>query len=176
MGEHGFTLWLTGLPGAGKSTLARRVGDELDARGRQVELLDGDEVRATLSKDLGFSRTDREANVERIAYVARLLSRNGIAVVVAAIAPYRELRHRIRSAQQQPFCEVYLECPLEELMRRDTKGLYAKAVRGDLLNFTGVSDPYEPPLAPDVHIRSDLESVEESTIKVIAWLDREGLL
>ena len=172
----GFTLWLTGLPGAGKSTLARRVRDELAARGRPVELLDGDEVRATLSKDLGYSRSDREAHVERIAYVARLLSRNGIAVIVAAIAPYRELRQRIRSAQQQPFCEIYLECPLEELVRRDPKGLYARALRGELSNFTGVSDPYEPPLTPEVHVRSDRESPDEAAAKVLAWLERQSLV
>ena len=174
--DTGFTVWMTGVPRAGKSTLARAVRDHLASRSRRVELLDGDQVRATLSKDLGFSKKDRDAHVERIGYVARLLSRNGVIVVVAAIAPYREVRQRLRDGQEQPFCEVYLECPLEELVRRDTKGLYARALQGDVPNFTGISDPYEAPLSPDVHIRSDQESVEESAAKVIGWLERNGLL
>ena len=176
MPEDGFTLWFTGLPGAGKSTLARAVCEQLLSRGRRVELLDGDEVRATLSKDLGFSKEDRDAHVSRIGYVARLLSRNGVAVVVAAIAPYRKVRQQIRDGQARPFFEVYLECPLDELVRRDKKGLYVKALQGDVANFTGISDPYEPPLTPDLHIRTDLESAEQSTAAVIGWLERTGVV
>src|ERR1700757_2070412 len=143
--NDGFTLWFTGLSGSGKSTLANLVADELRARGRRVEVLDGDEVRTNLSKGLGFSKEDRDTNIRRIGYVARLLSRNGVVVIAAAISPYREVREEVRRAHESPFVEAFVDCSIDELVRRDAKGLYAKALRGELPNFTGISDPYEPP-------------------------------
>ncbi len=175
-GHGGFTLWFTGLSGAGKSTLASAIRDELVARGRRVEVLDGDEVRTNLSKGLGFSKEDRDTNIRRIGYVARLLSRNGVAVITAAISPYRDVRDEVRRSHDAPFVEAFVECSIDELARRDAKGLYAKALRGELANFTGISDPYEPPLAPQIHVRSDRETVEESRAKILAWLERERLL
>jgi len=175
-GHTGFTLWFTGLSGAGKSTLAQVVRDVLVARGRRVEILDGDEVRTNLSKGLGFSKEDRDTNIRRIGYVARLLSRNGVVAITAAISPYREIRDEVRHSHETAFVEAFVDCSLDELVRRDRKGLYAKALRGELLHFTGVSDPYEPPLAPDIHVRSDHETVEESRGKIVAWLERSGLV
>lgn len=172
----GFTLWFTGLSGAGKSTLADAMRDEIRARGRRVEVLDGDEVRTNLSKGLGFSKEDRDTNIRRIGYVARLLSRNGVVVITAAISPYREVRDEVRRLHEAPFVETFVDCSIDELVRRDAKGLYAKALRGELANFTGVSDPYEPPLSPQIHLRSDRETVEESRARIIAWLERERLL
>ena len=172
----GFTLWFTGLSGAGKSTLARAVRDELAARGRRVEVLDGDEIRTNLSKGLGFSKEDRDTNIRRIGYVARLLSRNGVVVIAAAISPYREVRDEVRRAHEAPFVETFVDCALDELVRRDEKGLYAKALRGEIAHFTGVSDPYEPPPSPDIHVRSDRESVEESLAKILAWLEKGRLI
>lgn len=172
----GFTLWLTGLSGAGKSTLARRVREALIARGCRVEILDGDEVRENLSKGLGFSKEDRDTNVRRIGYVARLLSRNGTVAIAAAISPYREIRDEVRCAHEAPFVEVFVDCPLDELIRRDRKGLYAKALRGEIRNFTGVSDPYEPPLAPDVALNTGGEDVDQSVAKILAVLERRALI
>ncbi len=172
----GFTLWFTGLSGAGKSTLAVAVARELEAQGRRVEILDGDEVRTHLSKGLGFSREDRDTNVRRIGYVARLLSRNGVIAITAAISPYREIRDEIRRAHEAAFVEVFVECPLDALVARDVKGLYAKALRNEIPHFTGVSDPYEPPLAPEVVVRSDREQVEESRSKILEWLQGRGLI
>ena len=172
----GFTLWFTGLSGAGKSTLASAVRDELIARGRRVEVLDGDEVRTHLSKGLGFSKEDRDTNIRRIGYVARLLSRNGVAVITAAISPYRDVRDEVRRSHEAPFVEAFVECSIDELTRRDVKGLYAKALRGEIAHFTGVSDPYEPPVAPQIHVCSDRETVEQSRAKIVAWLERERLL
>jgi adenylylsulfate kinase len=174
--SDGYTLWFTGLSGAGKSTLAQALRNTLRARGRRVEVLDGDEVRTNLSKGLGFSKEDRDTNIRRIGYVARLLSRNGVATITAAISPYREVRDEVRKAHEARFIEVFVDCTLDELVRRDAKGLYAKALRGEILNFTGVSDPYEPPTAPDIHIHSDRESVDESLAKILQWLERNGLL
>ena len=171
MAAHGFILWFTGMPGAGKSTLARAMRDRLVSRACRVEILDGDEVRESLSKDLGFSKGDRDTNIRRIGYVARLLSRNGIVAIVAAVSPYRAVREEVRRAQEAPFVEVYLECPLEELMRRDPKGLYQRAIKGELTGLTGLSDPYEPPLRPDILIRTDLKSVEESCVQIVEWLE-----
>jgi adenylylsulfate kinase len=173
---RGFTLWFTGLSGAGKSTLAERIRDALVPRGERVEILDGDEVRTNLSKGLGFSKEDRDTNIRRIGYVARLLSRNGVVAVTAAISPYREVRDEVRRAHESTFVEVFVECALEELVRRDKKGLYAKALRGEIQNFTGVSDPYEPPLAADITVHSDRESVDESLAKILGWLERQGLI
>ena len=174
--DPGFTVWFTGLSGAGKSTLAAAMREEIAARGRRVEVLDGDEVRTNLSKGLGFSKEDRDTNIRRIGYVARLLSRNGVVVITAAISPYREVRDEVRRVHEAPFVETFVDCGMDELVRRDAKGLYAKALRGDLAHFTGVSDPYEPPLAPQIHLRTDRESIAESRAKIVAWLEREGLL
>ena len=172
----GFTLWFTGLSGAGKSTLATAIGAELRARGLPVELLDGDEVRTHLSKGLGFSRDDRDTNIRRIGYVARLLSRNGVAVITAAISPYREVRDEVRAAHEAAFIEVYVRCPIEELARRDVKGLYARALRGEIDHFTGISDPYEEPLNPDVVVDSSLDTIEESVARVLATLAECGVI
>ena len=150
--------------------------DELAARGRRVEMLDGDEVRMHLSKGLGYTKEDRDVNVRRIGYVARLLSRNDVAVIVAAISPYRDVRDEIRRTHEAPFVEVYVECPIETLIERDRKGLYARAIRGEIAHFTGVSDPYEPPLDPDVHIRSDRSSVESSRAAILKCLNNRGLI
>jgi len=171
----GFVVWLTGLSGAGKSTLAARLAEELEARGRTPELLDGDEVRTNLSKGLGFSKEDRDTNIRRIGYVAWLLSRNGASVITAAISPYREVRDEVR-AQTPGFVEVYVRCSLEELVRRDVKGLYRKALAGELPNFTGVSDPYEPPLRPEVVVDTEQETVQQSVEKVLDALVRMGHL
>src|SRR5437879_10141737 len=173
---RGFTLWFTGLSGAGKSTLAAAVSAELRGRGIPVEVLDGDEVRQNLSKGLGFSKEDRDTNIRRIGYVARLLSRNGVVAIAAAISPYRAVRDEVRRAHEAPFVEVFVECSIDELVRRDRKGLYAKALKGELQNFTGVSDPYEPPLSADVTVHSDRESVEQSLSTIVGWLEHRGLI
>lgn len=177
--NKGFTLWFTGLSGAGKTTLAAAVGRQLRARGLRVEILDGDEVRTNLSKGLGFSREDRDTNIRRIGYVCRLLSRNGVAAISAAISPYREVRAEVRAAIERDgaeFIEVYVKCPLEVLIERDVKGLYKKALAGEIAQFTGISDPYEEPLAPDVVVESDRETLEESTAKIINELQRRALV
>ena len=176
---RGFVLWLTGLSGAGKTTLAARLVPELRARGLRVEVLDGDEVRTNLSKGLGFSKEDRDTNIRRIGYVARLLARNGVAAVTAAISPYREVREEVRRAVEgegAEFVEVYVECPLDVLAERDVKGLYKKALAGEIKGFTGVSDPYEEPSAPDVTVRTHEESIEASAARIIEGLERRGLL
>src|SRR5947199_5530011 len=148
---EGFTLWFTGLSGAGKSTLAILVAEQLRQRGHRVEVLDGDEVRTNLSKGLSFSKEDRDTNIRRIGYVSRLLARNGVGVITAAISPYREVRDEVRRAVEEDgvqFIEVFVKCPIEVLKERDVKGLYKKALAGEIKEFTGVSDPYEAPLAP----------------------------
>ncbi|HVA92725.1 MAG TPA: adenylyl-sulfate kinase [Chloroflexota bacterium] len=170
---QGFTVWLTGLSGAGKTTIAHRLEQELHAGGLGVEILDGDVVRTHLSKGLGFSREDRDTNILRIAFVAGLLSRHGVAVITAAISPFAETRRQARE-QIGSFVEVYVSCPLEELSRRDVKGLYAKALRGEIANFTGVSDPYEAPENPDVLVETDRETVEESVTKILDHLRERG--
>ena len=171
--ETGVTIWLTGLSGAGKSTIANALVDHLRAQGKKVELLDGDVVRTNLSKGLGFSKEDRDTNIRRIGFVANLLTRNGVAALVAAISPYRAVRDEVRETIGQ-FVEVHVDASLDELVRRDVKGLYEKALRGEIENFTGVSDPYEPPVAPEVHIDTEAETVEESVAKVIAKLEELG--
>ena len=171
----GFTLWLTGLSGAGKTTLATELAHELRARRVTVEVLDGDQVRTNLSKGLGFSKEDRDTNIRRIGYVCRLLSRNGVAAISAAISPYREVREEVRRLVEQDgarFVEVFVKCPIDVLAARDVKGLYKKALAGEIRGFTGVDDPYEPPLAPDVVIESDRELVELSTMKIINKLEQ----
>lgn len=177
--NKGFTLWLTGLSGAGKSTIAEKLLPELRLRGLNVEVLDGDEVRTNLSKGLGFSKEDRDTNIRRIGYVARLLSRNGTGVITAAISPYRAIRNEVRRAIETDgvaFVEVFVKCPVETLATRDVKGLYKKALAGELENFTGVSDPYQEPLAPDVLVETDIESIEFSSNKIILELERRGLI
>lgn len=172
-GPEGFTLWLTGLSGAGKSTLAEHLARELAERGRGVEVLDGDVVRTHLSKGLGFSREDRDANILRIAFVAALLTRHGVGVITAAISPYAEARAQAR-AMIGNFIEVYVRCDLDELVRRDVKGLYKKALAGEIAHFTGVSDPYEEPRHPDLTVDSGRESVEESMTRILAVLEERG--
>src|SRR5919201_3438732 len=175
--RRGFILWLTGLSGAGKSTLSGALAPIL-ARERKVEVLDGDEVRAYLSKGLGFSKEDRDTNIRRIGYVARLLARNGVAVVTAAISPYAATREEVRALAQAdgvPFVEVFVSASLEKLAERDVKGLYKKALAGEIPHFTGVSDPYEAPAAPDVTVRSDVESVDESRARILDHLHARGL-
>ena len=177
--KKGFTLWFTGLSGAGKTTLAGKLAPELRARGLRVEVLDGDEVRTNLSKGLGFSKADRDTNIRRIGYVCRLLARNGTAAVSAAISPYRDVRDEVRRAIEQDgaaFVEVFVKCPVEVLAERDVKGLYRKALAGEIQAFTGVSDPYEEPLAPDVVIETDRESVHSSVAKIIYVLEQRGLV
>jgi adenylyl-sulfate kinase len=172
---RGVTIWLTGLSGAGKTTLAQALGADLQARGCRVEVLDGDEVRLHLSQELGFSRADRDTNVQRIAFVSELLTRHGVMVVVAAISPYREGRRRARTMIGD-FIEVHVDCPLDELVRRDVKGLYARALKGDIQQFTGVSDPYEPPEQPEVHVRTDGTDVGEGVAAIIGELLARGYL
>jgi sulfate adenylyltransferase len=176
--KAGFILWFTGLSGAGKSTLAERVRVALSVE-RPVEILDGDEVRTHLSKGLGFSREDRDTNIRRIGFVARLLARNGVGVVSAAISPYAETRAEVRRlADEQgiPFLEVYADASIDALIERDVKGLYRKAVRGEIAHFTGISDPYEPPVAPDLVVHTDRDSVNESASQVLGLLATRGLL
>lgn len=169
----GFTLWFTGLSGAGKSTLADAVGEELRARGLRVEILDGDEVRQNLSKGLGFSREDRDTNIRRIGYVAKLLTRNGVAVLTAAISPYRAVRDEVRR-EVGAFVEVYVKASLDECIRRDTKGLYRRAIAGEIPQFTGVSDPYEAPLAPELVVDTERETVSDSAARVLDRLVELG--
>jgi len=173
--SHGFVVWFTGLSGAGKSTIANALRSELTRRGRHSELLDGDEVRTHLSKGLGFSKDDRDTNIRRIGYVARLVARSGGVAITAAISPYREVRDEVRS-QTPGFVEVFVRAPLDTLVERDTKGLYRKAIAGEIANFTGVSDPYEEPLHPEVVCDTSRESVAESVTKVVDRLERLGHL
>src|SRR5678810_1235634 len=177
--SQAYTLWFTGLSGAGKSTLSELVAAELKKRGKYVEILDGDEVRTNLSKGLGFSKEDRDTNIRRIGYVSRLLSRNGVGVIASAISPYREVRDEVRqsiTSDGSEFIEVYVQCPIEVLVERDVKGLYKKALAGEIKEFTGVSDPYEEPLDPEVIVKTDSESIEESANRIIAALEARGLL
>lgn len=177
--SQGFTLWFTGLSGAGKTTLTNEIVPQLKARGVKVEVLDGDEVRTNLSKGLGFSKEDRDTNIRRIGYVARLLSRNGVAVIVAAISPYKEIRDEVRrdiEANGAAFVEVFVQASLDTLVQRDVKGLYKRAIAGEIANFTGVSDPYEAPVHPEILISSDTETVEESAAKIIDHLEENGLI
>jgi ATP sulfurylase/adenylyl-sulfate kinase len=170
---EGFVVWFTGLSGSGKSTLASMLASELGQRGVHVESLDGDVVRTHLSKGLGFSREDRDTNIRRIGFVAKLLARSGACAITAAISPYREIREEQRRAIGR-FCEVYCECPVDVLEQRDAKGLYARARAGEIKGFTGVDDPYEPPLSPEVVVHTDRESPRESLARILATLERLG--
>jgi adenylyl-sulfate kinase len=167
--DRGFTLWFTGLSGAGKSTLSEIVAQKLRESGRRVELLDGDVIRTNLSQGLTFSKEDRDTNVRRIGFVCELLSRNGVIAIVAAISPYRDAREELR-VRIPDFIEIYVECPIPTLTERDVKGLYKKALAGEITQFTGISDPYEPPLHPDISIRSDQEGISESVDRIWAML------
>jgi len=176
MAEHqGFTLWFTGLSGAGKTTVAMALVDELRARGMKVERLDGDVVRQSLTRDLGFSKEDRDKNIERVTFVAKLLSRNGVAVLAAFISPYRETRAMVRR-ETTNFIEVFVNAPLEVCAARDVKGMYAKAFAGEIPNFTGVNDPYEEPENPEIILNTHEETVEESVARCLAYLESRGFL
>jgi len=175
MERQGFTLWFTGLSGSGKTTLAKLVKKELEAQGLKVERLDGDIVRQSLSRDLGFTKEDRDKNIERVTFVAKLLTRNGVAVLTSFISPYRDVRARSRE-EIGNFVEVYCKAPLEALIERDVKGLYTKALRGEIENFTGISDTYEEPLHPEVICETDKESQEESVAKILAKLEELGYI
>ena len=174
--EKGFTLWFTGLSGAGKTTISTIVEDQLRERGSRVEVLDGDVVRENLSKGLGFSKEDRDTNIRRIAFVADLLSRNGVPVITAAISPYREIRDEARELMGDRFIEVFVKASVEECIERDPKGLYKKALAGEIKEFTGVSDPYEEPLDPEIVLDTENESPEESAEKLIALLEERQLI
>jgi adenylyl-sulfate kinase len=178
MSSNGFILWFTGLSGSGKSTLARMMEERLLERGVKVEVLDGDEVRLNLSKGLGFSKEDRDTNIRRIGYVARLLARNGVCAITAAISPYREIRDEVRASLDgsAKFVEVYAECSIEKLTDRDVKGLYKKALAGEIKNFTGVSDPYEPPLKPEVVAKTGDETAEQSAARIMKTLEMLALV
>ncbi len=173
--QPGVTIWFTGLSGAGKTTISRAVGKELKSSGYKVELLDGDVVRQNLTKGLGFSKEDRDENIRRVGFVAELLTRNQVIVLVSAISPYQEIRQEVRERIGN-FVEVYVNAPLEVCEQRDVKGLYKKARAGEIKNFTGIDDPYEPPLNSEVECRTDLESLEESVSKVLAKLQELGYL
>ena len=176
MNDHrGFTLWFTGLSGSGKTTISEIVEHELRERERHVEVLDGDIVRTNLSKGLTFSRDDRNINVLRIGFVANLLTRNGVGVIVSAISPYKEARDQVRR-RIVDFVEVFVDAPLEVCAERDVKGLYKKAFAGEIEQFTGVSDPYEPPNAPDLILKTDEEAPDESARRVIEKLEFFGYL
>jgi adenylylsulfate kinase len=172
----GFCLWFTGLSGAGKSTVAEIVGPELEKRGVLVDHLDGDVVRTNLSKGLGFSREDRDANILRIGFVSKLLVRHGAGVIVAAISPYRETRDMVREMMGDGFVEVFVATSLEECERRDVKGLYAKARSGEIKEFTGISDPYEAPLNAEIVLETEGRSPEDCAAEIVEQLERLGFL
>jgi adenylylsulfate kinase len=176
--DGGFTLWFTGLSAAGKTTIAHIVGPAIEARGPIVEYLDGDTVRTRLSKGLGFSKEDRDLNIERIGWVASRLTRHGAVVLASAISPYRDVRARAREMVEQfgSFVEVFVDVSVEEASRRDVKGLYAKAMQGEIQNFTGVNDPYEEPVNPEIRIDADAQSPEESARQILAYLEERGLI
>jgi len=176
MSTKGVTIWLTGLPSAGKTTLAHLVGKKIRDRGiTGIEILDGDIIRMNLCKDLGFSQEDRMTNIRRIAFVSQLLTRHGVIVIVAAISPYRESRDLARK-EIKDFVEVFVKCPIEVLIERDVKGLYKKALAGNLPHFTGVSDPYEEPLNPEILIETHQETPDQSAAKVLGVLEKLGYL
>lgn len=175
MEQQGFVFWMTGLSGAGKTTIALAMIEKLQARGVKIERLDGDVVRESLTRDLGFTAEDRAKNIERVTFVAKLLSRNGIGCVCSFISPYQSVRDGVR-ANTTNFIEVFVDAPLEVVIDRDVKGLYVKAIAGEIPNFTGISDPFEAPRNPDLHIRTDLETVDESAERAIRYLEERGLI
>ena len=170
MEGKGLTLWFTGLSGAGKTTLARMIEIELRNRGHKVEVLDGDVVRTNLSKGLGFSKEDRDTNIRRIGFVCNLLARNDVIAIAAAISPYRDMRDEVRR-DTSAFVEVFVKCPINVLAERDVKGLYKKAMAGEIKHFTGIDDPYEEPLAPEILVETDKETPEQSARRIIARLE-----
>ena len=173
--NNGFTLWLTGLPCSGKTTVSELVAQELLERGLNVEILDGDVVRQNLSKELGFSKQDRDRHIRRIGFVSKLLSRNGVAVIAAFVSPYRAIRDELRQDIEN-FVEVYVKCSVEVCVERDVKGMYKKALAGEIKNFTGISDPYEEPEYPEIVIETDKETPEESAQKVLDTLEEFGYI
>lgn len=176
MSQKGFTLWFTGLSGAGKTTLARSVEAQLKARNLRVEVLDGDVVRTNLSKGLGFSKEDRDTNIRRIGFVCHLLTRNDVIAIAAAISPYRAIRDEVRELIGASFVEIYAKCPIDVLSERDVKGLYKKAIAGEIKNFTGIDDPYEEPHTAEVTVYTDSEPPEDSAARIIAKLEEMGLI
>jgi adenylylsulfate kinase len=175
MHHRGVTVWLTGLSGAGKSTITEALEAELRSRGCRLEVLDGDIVRTNLTKGLGFSKEDRDENIRRIGFVSHLLTRNGVIVLVSAISPYRDIRGEVRD-RIGDFVEVYVSAPLEVCEARDVKGLYKRARAGEIKQFTGIDDPYEPPIAPEVNCETHQETLEQSVQKVLAKLEELGYL
>ncbi len=173
--EKGFVLWFTGLPSSGKTTLAKMVENRLLERGLKVEVLDGDDIRKNLSKGLGYSKEDRDTNIRRVGYVCKLLSRNGVAAIASCISPYKEVRDEVRQDVGN-FVEVYVRCPIDVLKERDVKGLYKKALNGEIRGFTGVDDPYEEPDKPEVIVDTDKEVPEESCNKIIKTLEILGYI
>jgi len=171
--HKGFVLWFTGLSGSGKTTLAKLIEKELKSRGIRIERLDGDVVRQSLTADLGFSKEDRDKNIQRVTFVAKVLSRNNVGVLASFISPYRVTRDWVRS-EVTNFIEVFVDCSLEECIRRDVKGLYVKALAGEIPEFTGVSDPYEAPPDAEITVNTDRESIEESFAKIIGYLEEKG--
>jgi adenylylsulfate kinase len=177
--EEGFVIWLTGLPGSGKTTIAQRLEDHLSVKGFKVELLDGDEVRTWLSPEAGFSREDRERHLRRVAHVSKLLARNGVAVLASFVSPYRNVREEARRIVEDEglrFIEVYVKCDLKECMRRDSKGLYAKAVKGEIKNMTGIQDVYEEPVNPEVVVDSTRDDPERCVEKILSKLEKLNLI
>jgi len=174
--EKGFCLWFTGLSGAGKTTITGILVDELRKRGSKLEVLDGDIVRENLSKGLGFSKEDRDTNIRRIAFVADLLSRNGVPVITAAISPYREIRNEARELMDSRFIEAYVKASVEVCEERDVKGLYAKARAGEIKEFTGVSDPYEPPENPELTLETEDQTPEQSAQEILGYLEQRELI
>lgn len=172
----GFTLWFTGLSGAGKSTISEILERELRAAGRKVEVLDGDVVRTHLSKGLGFSKEDRDTNIRRIGWVCEVLSRNDVVAIAAAISPYRSVRDEVRERHAGRFVEIFIDVPLEVAIERDVKGLYKKALAGEIKGFTGVDDPYEQPLDPELVIHTDQETPQQSAERILAALRQLGYL
>jgi len=170
--DKGFVVWFTGLPGSGKTTLARGVAEKLREKGFRVEVIDGDWARKTISIGAGFTREERRVHLHRIAWVARLLARNGVIVLCSFVSPYRDVRKMVKEIieEEVPFVEVYVQCPLEECIRRDPKGLYKKALRGEIKHFTGISDPYEPPENPDIIVDTVNHTVDENINKIMDFL------